>query len=170
MIGYWLIVCHLVGDYLLQSDWMAMEKTKNVWAAFCHAATYTLPFAVLIAIHTGTAWPFENFTEGPVLAIMIIMWSHFAIDHWRLARHVCWIKNFMSPLTYVPDPCGPNEKCGGCTENGCTAKKPLWWHPWKVCSGTGYHKDKPAWMAVWLMIITDNTMHLAINGLAWGLL
>jgi len=147
MIPYWLLVCHLVGDYLLQSDWMAQEKTKNSWAALCHAATYTLPFAVLIAIYTGTAWPVE---EGAVLAIMLIMWSHFIIDHWRLARHVGWVKNFLAPP-------------GGM--KGDT----IWWHPWSQCSGTGYHKDKPAWLTVWLMIITDNTLHLAINGLAWYL-
>jgi hypothetical protein len=32
--------------------------------------------------------------------------------------------------------------------------------------GTGYHKDKPPWMAVWLLIIADNTLHLLCNGLA----
>lgn len=30
----------------------------------------------------------------------------------------------------------------------------------------GYHKDRPAWLAVWLMIAADNTLHLAINHLA----
>lgn len=30
-------------------------------------------------------------------------------------------------------------------------------------SGTGYHKDDPAWLAVWLLIAADNTLHLAIN-------
>ena len=31
---------------------------------------------------------------------------------------------------------------------------------------TGQHEDRPAWMAVWLMIIADNTIHLAINAAA----
>ena len=34
---------------------------------------------------------------------------------------------------------------------------------WSESKGTGYPADKPAWMAVWLMIIADNTMHLLIN-------
>ncbi len=34
---------------------------------------------------------------------------------------------------------------------------------WEDHSGTGYHKDAPAWLAVWLLIAADNTLHLAIN-------
>ena len=30
-------------------------------------------------------------------------------------------------------------------------------------SGDGYPKETPDWLRVWLMIITDNTMHLLIN-------
>lgn len=33
------------------------------------------------------------------------------------------------------------------------------WH-W---SGDGYPDDTPDWLRVWLMIITDNTMHIFIN-------
>lgn len=31
---------------------------------------------------------------------------------------------------------------------------------------TGYPDDTPAWLAVWLLIIADNTMHILINGAA----
>ena len=37
---------------------------------------------------------------------------------------------------------------------------------WSECSATGYPSDTPPWLAVWLMIIADNTMHLAINAAA----
>ena len=33
-------------------------------------------------------------------------------------------------------------------------------------SMTGFDPETPAWMAVWLLIITDNTLHLSINRLA----
>jgi hypothetical protein len=54
-------------------------------------------------------------------------------------------------------------------------------YPWSHADATGYHSDaftplqhdenpegctapgKPAFMAVWLMILADNTVHLAIN-------
>ena len=40
------------------------------------------------------------------------------------------------------------------------------WDKWEDCSATGYHKDVPIWLSTWLLIITDNIMHVIINGLA----
>lgn len=120
------IVAHLVGDYLLQSDWMAQEKTKSLLAAGVHAAFYTVPFVLL----TGELW-----------ALVFIAGSHFIIDHWRLARYVCWAKNWISPRPEDPK-------------------------PWKDCSDTGYDPSRPLWLSVWLLIIADNTLHIMCNGLA----
>lgn len=33
-------------------------------------------------------------------------------------------------------------------------------------TATGYSDDVPPWLAVWLLIIADNTLHIIINGLA----
>ena len=41
------LILHLIGDYLLQSDWMALNKTKCSKAAAAHAVTYSLPFLIL---------------------------------------------------------------------------------------------------------------------------
>jgi len=120
------IVAHLVGDYILQSDWMANEKTKKSLAALAHVITYSLPFL---------------FFSPTIPQILFIAGTHFIIDRWRLARYVCWVKNWM----------GPNR-------------------PWSECSGTGYPQDRPPWLAVWLLIIADNTMHLICNGLALAFL
>jgi hypothetical protein len=117
------LVAHAVGDYILQSDWMATEKTKQNAAAAAHAFTYTLPFLFL--------------TTSPE-ALAVILVTHFAIDRWRLARYVVWLKNRM----------GPNDD------------------PWEECKATGFHESRPAWLTVWLLIITDNVMHVLINGLA----
>lgn len=79
------IVAHLVGDYLLQSHWMATEKTKKSIAAAVHAITYTLPFLLI--------------TQSPA-ALAVICGTHFVIDRWRLARFVVWLKNGpWKPLT-----------------------------------------------------------------------
>ena len=138
-----MIVAHLVGDYCLQSDWMALEKTKRSGAALAHAATYTLPFMLLLPPAHG----------GMGLAFIFI--SHFVIDRWRLARYVCWLKNFLSP----PHTYGPTDLFGHRDET-------KWRHPWSVCSTTGYHKDRPPWLATWLLFIADNTLHLICNGIA----
>jgi hypothetical protein len=88
MDGYWLLVLHAVGDYWLQSDWMAQEKTKGSWPAIAHALTYTLPFVLLF----GLQWQ----------PLLLIGGTHFIIDRWRLARYICWAKNFLSPKGYWP--------------------------------------------------------------------
>ena len=129
------LIFHLLGDYVTQSDWMAQNKTKSTWAAFCHATVYSLPF---LCIASWSAW--------------LVIWStHLIIDRFRLARYVAYAKNFLSPPTLEGFYC-PRF-----------AERQLWWHRWSDCSATGYHKDSPPWLAVWLMIAADNTLHLAIN-------
>lgn len=136
------LVAHLVGDYVLQSDWMATEKTKRSIAAFVHAFVYSLCF---LALRPSAA------------ALFVIFFTHFLIDRFRLARYVCWSKNFLAP----PETTAFENHVGG--QRLTTT---VWWHPWSECSATGYHKDRPPWLAVWLLIIADNTLHILINGLA----
>jgi hypothetical protein len=72
------IVAHFVGDYILQSHWMATEKTKQSLAAAIHAITYTLPFVLI---------------THSLVALVVICGTHFLIDRFRLARFVVWFKN-----------------------------------------------------------------------------
>ncbi len=72
------IVAHLVGDYLVQSHWMATEKTKKSVAAAVHAICYTLCFL---------------FITQNIATLAIIGGTHFLIDRYRLARYVVWAKN-----------------------------------------------------------------------------
>jgi hypothetical protein len=168
------LVAHAVGDYLLQSDWMANEKTKKSVAALAHAVMYTLPFLFLT-----TSWK----------ALLFIAGTHFIIDRWRLARYVVWAKNFLAPRESVEPPhvfskleaAHPTVEVGNVlafadgqqrvlevhSDKCFVAQKfTTWWHPWRECVGTGYHKDRPPFIAVWLLIIADNTMHVLLNGLA----
>lgn len=123
------IVAHLIGDYILQSDYMAMEKTKRWLPAAIHGLVYTLPFLLFLN--------FGFFLD--LIAFGLIAGTHAVIDHYRLARYVCWMKNNMAP--------------------------PFYNLPWEECQTTGYPNSKPAWMAVWLLIITDNILHIVINAL-----
>ena len=72
---YYGLLFHFVGDYILQNDWMAQNKTKSNLPAIIHALIYTTPFLLL------TTNPFS---------IAIIFVTHFFIDRFRLA--VYWIK------------------------------------------------------------------------------
>ena len=76
------LVAHLVGDYLLQSDWMAQEKTKRWTVALVHALAYSVPF--LLMRPSFAAW-----------AVLVL--THAAIDRYRLARFVVYAKNFLAP-------------------------------------------------------------------------
>jgi hypothetical protein len=117
------IVAHAVGDYIIQSDWMATEKTRRHLAALVHAITYALPFLLL---------------TGSPAALAFVVATHFVVDRWRLARYVCWAKNWPWPGR----------------------------RPWSECAGTGYPADRPPWLTTWLMIIVDNTMHVLLNAVA----
>jgi hypothetical protein len=122
MLGLGILLAHLAGDYVLQSDWMAQEKTKRWWPAIAHGLTYTLPYALV--------------TQSP-LALAVIMITHIVIDRYRLARHVVWLKNQLAPAGFRP-----------------------------AHTATGYAETTPAFLAVWLMILADNTLHLLINTVA----
>ena len=45
-----LILCHLVGDYVLQCDFIAKTKGYNFYHLFVHCALYCLPFVLLYGI------------------------------------------------------------------------------------------------------------------------
>lgn len=147
------LVAHAFGDFVLQSDWMATEKTKKSTAALAHVLSYTLCFIPL-------TWdPGLQVSTLRWKALLFIAVTHFVIDRWRLARYVCWAKNFLAPrYIEVLHPEGHPDagKNAGWIRNA----------PWSECSATGYDSAKPPWMAVWLMIIADNCFHVVCNAAA----
>ncbi len=102
------ILCHLVGDYILQSDWMACNKTRKWWIASVHAVAYSLPFLLL---HPSPA------------ALNVILWSHAFIDRFRLARYLVWLKNWIGPK-------GSNLSWVDCRETGYPPDRPEWLTVW----------------------------------------
>ena len=42
-----LVICHIVGDYFLQTDYMATNKNKDWYLLFVHCVCYCVPFLVL---------------------------------------------------------------------------------------------------------------------------
>lgn len=76
------LVAHLVGDFILQTDWMAREKSRNSFACLVHVVVYSLPFLLL--------------TQEP-LTLLAIAGTHFMIDRWRLPRFLIWARNLPFP-------------------------------------------------------------------------
>lgn len=69
-----LLVGHLVGDFLLQNDWMALNKKTRTWPCVVHVSLYTL--AVLACAGWLADWR----------AWLLVAVPHFAIDRSHLVR------------------------------------------------------------------------------------
>ena len=82
-----------------------------------------------------TVYSLPFFLIGSPAAVGVIFATHFLIDRFRLIRYLIWAKNLIGPLRY----------------------------PWAECTETGFHKSTPIWLATWLMIVADGTVHLACN-------
>lgn len=72
---------------------------------------------------------------GSRAAVVAIFAGHLVIDRFRLARYVVWMKHWLGPAHV----------------------------PWGECSDKGMPKDTPEWLAGWLLIAVDNTIHLVWN-------
>lgn len=154
------LILHLFGDYVTQSDWMARNKRRSTKAALAHAFVYALPFLLLAYHHSEFCW-------------MTILWTHFLIDRFGLARYVVWAKNLswfrLGRMQTIGEAVTEARECGEIGNLIGPGDKwpvpheiPFEW-TWKECSVTGYPPNLPPWLAVWLMIAADNTLHLAIN-------
>lgn len=85
MIWFWIIIFHMVGDYILQPSWMADLKTQIWWPAVLHGIAYTLPYLLL----TRNVW-----------ALLIIAVTHMVIDRYRLIKYLLWFKNQIGPRVF----------------------------------------------------------------------
>lgn len=60
-----IIICHLIGDYVLQSDFIARSKGENLYHLLVHCILYTVPFYIFF----GFDW-----------RLYILLYSHIFID------------------------------------------------------------------------------------------
>lgn len=107
------LIAHLFGDYILQTDYMASEKTSRWLPAVLHGLTYTLPF--LFATHS-------------LAALLVIGGTHIIIDRFRLARHLIWFKNQLAPKAFRPER-------SALKTTGYSADKPVWLTTWLMIVG-----------------------------------
>jgi len=66
------IFAHLIGDFIIQTDWMAFNKKKNSLACAIHVVVYMIPFLLC-----GLQW----------WQLLLIAVQHFAQDR---TRFVTW--------------------------------------------------------------------------------
>lgn len=109
------LLCHAVGDYLLQSDWQAINKTKRFLPAAVHATLYSLGF---IALHPSIA------------AWLVILVTHYFIDRYRLARYVVFAKNFIAPIYWTRLKLTDQQPWEECSTTGYPNDRPIWLTVW----------------------------------------
>lgn len=80
----YLLVAHLIGDYLLQTNWMATYKTTKLSALLAHCTVYTLSLVVVA---------YFTFGSLPFWAIAIIFVAHVFFD--KRTFTVWWVEKIM---------------------------------------------------------------------------
>jgi len=81
---------HLIGDFLLQNDWMALNKKSRSWPCFVHVALYTL-----------TVW---FVMRWPWWAIAIVFATHFAQDR---TNFIVWFMRHKGQEKFASPPMAP---------------------------------------------------------------
>jgi len=77
----WVLIGHLVGDFLLQTRWMAMHKSKQLLPLLVHSLVYTAAVAFCALPAGGLS----------ITGIVIIFFAHVLLD--RRVFVTWWLKN-----------------------------------------------------------------------------
>ncbi|MBI5869139.1 MAG: DUF3307 domain-containing protein [candidate division Zixibacteria bacterium] len=78
---WFLVLAHLVGDYGLQSDWMAEHKRTSVAVLAIHVLIYTVTIGVALALY-GSITQSYAFWRFWVIATLVIVYAvHVAQDY-----------------------------------------------------------------------------------------
>lgn len=84
----WLLLGHLVGDWMLQNDWMARNKQNRLFtlAGMTHFVIYTICIVGVVALFVD-----GSYTRMTLLNITLVVFiSHWLIDATNLAQS--WAK------------------------------------------------------------------------------
>ena len=86
----WLAMGHLVGDWLLQNDWMARGKRKRLITAagMAHFAVYTLTILGALWVSRTRA----QSTEVYLLVALVVFISHWLLDATNIVDY--WMRVF----------------------------------------------------------------------------
>ena len=134
------LLAHIFGDFILQSDWMAMNKNKKTLNCLVHVLIYTSVFLLLT-----TSWK----------ALFVIGGTHFIIDRFPIiVKKLIWWKNHF-PTGYLP--------FSMCDTTGYYDDSPYNTVKGEFPPHLGYGKPRLFFVTCWLYIVTDNFLHLSIN-------
>lgn len=134
-----LILGHLVGDYLFQNKWMAMNKDSSNLKCFVHCSIYT----ITVLMFTAVFWhSYMDFTKWAVVVFL----SHFIVDRFSLADKWLDLINGRSLRDFMENGHNNIPASLNCIEY------------------MNYHSLRGGFTAL-VYAVADNTMHLL---LMWG--
>lgn len=90
MIGFELLLAHLVGDYIVQNDWMAKNKVNQFWSGWSAGLQGDWACTVHCLLYTLSVWAF-SWHWIPWWGLLLCFTVHWPIDRFRLARK--WMEN-----------------------------------------------------------------------------
>jgi hypothetical protein len=85
------IVGHMVGDYLLQNDYLAAGKKTSSWICGLHACAWATAVAVFAGWHSPLIWG-------------VLFVTHFLQDRWSF---VTWWMKLIGQGKFMQPPLGP---------------------------------------------------------------
>lgn len=145
-------LCHFIGDFWLQSDWMALNKNTKTFNCLVHVIVYTSVFLFIT-----TSWK----------VLLFIGVTHFIIDRWPfILKRLIWWKNHL--------PLGEYPHWNYCNSTGYYDDSP--YNTWKPEGKSKEDMDKywgkprHFFITMWIYITIDNTLHLLCNLVALTLL
>lgn len=134
------LILHLIGDYILQNSWQALNKKKDgwigFWACLTHCIIYSLPFLFI----------------GSLDAVLFIFTTHFIIDRTNLVAYLIAFRDGVKIKDYQPG----------------SKIDPVVIYNYKQydISNFGFPQERPIIISVWLYIIVDNIFHVLFNYIA----
>lgn len=95
-----LIFCHLVGDYVLQSNFLATTKGENWYHLFVHCVLYCLPFFIIFGMTWQLIYIFithliVDFSSSPLIDSMKARYNKISY----LTDQIC---HYIVMLVYLP--------------------------------------------------------------------
>lgn len=86
------IIGHLVGDYLIQNDWMALNKKQR-----------SFPCAVHCLLWTAAVCAFTGWVQPVVVSVLFL--THFAQDRTNVI--LWWMTKVNRQTIFATGPCSP---------------------------------------------------------------
>ena len=79
-----LLLGHLVGDFFLQNDWMALNKHKRALPAIVHCLVYSVCVNIFMIRYIPNVWMW-------FLSVFIVFLTHIAFDATNFIEKYCKI-------------------------------------------------------------------------------